>query len=237
MLHRAAGVVREAGMTDPYVAIRNDGGMRSILESAVTTQPDTNTILYAAIVDTNGNAVAHSETTLEGQPTPQLEDLTNITDASWWRQLWFVFEERRYELREQILAGDDAVRRHSHRRVDVVRSQRDPQGADELRLHRAHRPGDLDDGRDAAGAVDAAADSRHSERADAAGPRRARRPARPARTGVRGPRQLVRGGQRAARRGAQQRAAGGIGVDARPSSSRSWRTWRTPWRSSRRKAS
>ncbi len=107
MLHRAAGVVRESGMTDPYIAIRNDSGMRSILESAVTTQPDTNTILYAAIVDTNGNAVAHSETTLEGQPTPQLEDLTNITDASWWRQLWFVFEERRYELREQILAGND----------------------------------------------------------------------------------------------------------------------------------
>ena len=107
MLHRAAGVVRESGMTDPYIAIRHDSGMRSILESAVTTQPDTNTILYAAIVDTNGNAVAHSETTLEGQPTPQLEDLTNITDASWWRQLWFVFEERRYELREQILAGND----------------------------------------------------------------------------------------------------------------------------------
>jgi signal transduction histidine kinase len=106
MLHRAAGVVRESGMIDPYLAIRNDSGMRSILESAVTTQPDTNTILYAAIVDTSGNAVSHSETTLEGQPTPQLEDLTNITDASWWRQLWFVFEERRYELREQILAGD-----------------------------------------------------------------------------------------------------------------------------------
>jgi hypothetical protein len=76
MLHRAAGVVRESGMIDPYLAIRNDSGMRSILESAVTTQPDTNTILYAAIVDTSGNAVSHSETTLEGQPTPQLEDLT-----------------------------------------------------------------------------------------------------------------------------------------------------------------
>ena len=72
--------------------------LRSILETAVTSQPDTNTILYAAIVDTDGNAVAHSESTLEGQPTPELEDLSNITDASWWRQLWFVFEERRYEL-------------------------------------------------------------------------------------------------------------------------------------------
>ena len=56
MLHRAAVVVREAGTADPYVALRNDGGMRSILESAVTSQPETNTILYAAIVDTKGNA-------------------------------------------------------------------------------------------------------------------------------------------------------------------------------------
>ena len=106
ILHSAAVVVREAGSIDPYVAIKKDGVLRSILETAVTSQPDTNTILYAAIVDTNGNAVAHSESTLEGQPTPELEDLSNITDASWWRQLWFVFEERRYEQRELILAGD-----------------------------------------------------------------------------------------------------------------------------------
>jgi signal transduction histidine kinase len=107
ILHSAAVVVRDAGKTDPYVAIRNDGVLRSMLETAVTSQPDTNTILYAAIVDTNGNAVAHSDATLEGQPTPQLEDLSNITEASWWRQLWYVFEERRYEQREQILAGDN----------------------------------------------------------------------------------------------------------------------------------
>ena len=71
ILHRAAVVVREAGTGDPYVALRNDGGLRSILESAVTSQPETNTILYAAIVDTQGIAVAHSTPTLEGQPMPR----------------------------------------------------------------------------------------------------------------------------------------------------------------------
>ena len=60
ILHSAAVIVREAGTTDPYVAIKKDGVLRSILETAVTSQPDTNTILYAAIVDTDGNAVAHS---------------------------------------------------------------------------------------------------------------------------------------------------------------------------------
>ena len=80
--------------------------MRSILESSVTNQPETNTILYAAIVDTRGNAVAHSTPALEGQPTPELEDLKNIVDASAISQLRFVIDERRYELREQILTGD-----------------------------------------------------------------------------------------------------------------------------------
>lgn len=107
MLDRAAVVVREAGTTDPYVAIRNDGGMRSTLRSSVTNQPETNTILYAAIVDTKDNVVAHSTPALEGQPIPPLEPLKNIVDASAFDQLRFVLEERRFELREQILAGTD----------------------------------------------------------------------------------------------------------------------------------
>jgi signal transduction histidine kinase len=106
MLDMAAVVVREAGTTDPYEAIRKDGGMRSTLRSSVTNQPETNTILYAAIVDNNGIAIAHSTPDLEGHPTPELEDLKNIVDASAFYQLKFVIEERRYELREQILTGD-----------------------------------------------------------------------------------------------------------------------------------
>jgi len=106
MLHRATVVVREAGGTNPYEAIRNDGGMRSILLSSVTNQPDTNTILYAAIVNTEGMAVAHSNPAEEGQPTAPLENLSEIVSASAFDQLRFVLEERRYELREEILAGE-----------------------------------------------------------------------------------------------------------------------------------
>ena len=106
MLDRAAVVVREAGTTDPYVAIREDGGMRSILNSSVTNQPEKNTVLYAAIVDTKGDAFVHSTPSLEGQPTPELEPLKDIVDASAIYQLLYVFQERRYELREEILAGD-----------------------------------------------------------------------------------------------------------------------------------
>jgi signal transduction histidine kinase len=106
ILNRAAVVVREAGAADPYEAIRTDGGMRSILASAVTNQPEKNTILYAAIVRPEGQAFAHSNPALEGQPPDKLEDLKNIEEANAYEQLRYVLQERRYELREQILAGN-----------------------------------------------------------------------------------------------------------------------------------
>ncbi len=105
ILQRASAVVR-TGAPDPYKALREDGGLRSILEAAVTNQPETNTLLYAAIVDTKGNAVAHSTPTLEGNPIPDLEDFATIRNASPLEQVKAVLQERRFELREQILTGE-----------------------------------------------------------------------------------------------------------------------------------
>jgi signal transduction histidine kinase/PAS domain-containing protein len=105
ILHRAAEVVR-AGHDDPYKALREDGGLRSILYSAVTNQPENNTMIYAAIVDTEGVAVAHSTPALEGQPIPELGDLATFKDASAIDQVNAVWNERRFELREQILMGE-----------------------------------------------------------------------------------------------------------------------------------
>jgi signal transduction histidine kinase len=104
ILQRASAVVR-AGAPDPYQALREDGGLRSILEAAVTNQPETNTLLYAAIVDTQGHAIAQS-TPIEGNPTPDLEDFAVIRNATPIEQIKAVLEERRFELREQILTGD-----------------------------------------------------------------------------------------------------------------------------------
>jgi signal transduction histidine kinase len=105
ILQRASAVVR-TGAPDPYQALREDGGLRSILEAAVTNQPETNTLLYAAIVDTQGHAIAQSTPTLEGNPTPDLEDFAVIRNASPLEQIKAVLEERRFELREQILTGE-----------------------------------------------------------------------------------------------------------------------------------
>ena len=93
------------------------------------------------------------------------------------------------------------------------------------------RAAHLHAGRDAARAVDAAADPRDPERPDAPRTRRARRPARSAgRGGVQRPRQLLRRRQRPAVRGRAPRRC----RRRRPTSSRSSRTSRTPSRSSTR---
>ena len=235
MLHRAAVVVREAGTTDPYVAIRNDGGMRSILESAVTNQPETNTILYAAIVDTEGNAVAHSTPALEGQPTPQLEALKNIVDASAIDQLRFVLQERRYELREQILAGNTdfgAIRIGVSTlfvRAEILKALTNFGYTAVIALAISTMVATLlaqwmlrpihviQSGltRLGRGELDVRLDLPGQEFADLG--------------------HLLRGGQRAAGGGPQQCAPGNL--HARPSSSRSWRTSRMRSRCSRLRAS
>src|SRR5437762_11758290 len=50
---RAFAIVPEA--SDPYVALREDGGVRSILEASIYSKG----VTYAAIVDGNGIVVAH----------------------------------------------------------------------------------------------------------------------------------------------------------------------------------
>jgi len=105
MLQQADRVVR-GGPPDPYKALQEDGGLRSLLETAVTNQPETNTMLYAVIVDDKGIAVAHSTPSLEGQSIDSLEDLLWLKNGSAIEQVSAVLKERRFELREQILAGD-----------------------------------------------------------------------------------------------------------------------------------
>jgi signal transduction histidine kinase len=105
ILQQAGRVVR-AGPADPYKALQEDSGLRSLLEAAVTVQPESNTMLYAVIVDNKGVAVAHSTPSLEGRPMDSLEDLMRLKDGSAIDQVRAVLEERRFELREQILAGD-----------------------------------------------------------------------------------------------------------------------------------
>ena len=105
ILYRAAEVVKEA-KGDPYDALREDGGLRSILFSAVTNQPENNTMLYAVIVNPEGKAVAHSTPALEGTVIPELNDLMTFKDASSFDQVRAVWDEQQFELREVLLSGN-----------------------------------------------------------------------------------------------------------------------------------
>src|SRR5258705_12980534 len=64
IFHRAYAVVGTS--TDPYVELRNDSGLRSILESSYYSD----NVTFAAIVDTHGLVVAHADPQEEGKQLP-----------------------------------------------------------------------------------------------------------------------------------------------------------------------
>jgi signal transduction histidine kinase len=97
---------REAILTDrdPKQALKNDPGLRSILESSIYAK----NVTYASIVDTTGVAVVHADRNQEGLQLPaaggNLEDL--IKSRS-WTQLSTIYNTvgTTYELRQPLLLG------------------------------------------------------------------------------------------------------------------------------------
>ena len=103
MFQRAREVVGE-GPQDPYAALRNDGGIRSILDSSSGYAAH---VTYAALVDANGIAVAHAFPSREGTLMPEQEDVTEIVRARpFARLLAITSDERAFEFRQPLLVGD-----------------------------------------------------------------------------------------------------------------------------------
>ena len=97
--------------TDPYKALREDGGIRSILSRA-SASPRTS--LYAAIVNNDGVAVVHAFPTEEGKVIPELEDLDDRPRSqSRSGSCAIVNSDRTFEMRQPLLLGDQSVRRRS----------------------------------------------------------------------------------------------------------------------------
>ena len=89
---------------DPYAELRRDGGIRSILESSIGYSRN---VTYAAIVNPQGVAVAHSFPSQEGTLMPEQEDFAPIVAAGALEQLRAVYSDRTFELRETILGGTE----------------------------------------------------------------------------------------------------------------------------------
>jgi signal transduction histidine kinase len=102
IFQRAHAVV-SAG-TDPYVALRNDSGLRSILESSLYS----NNVTFAAIVDTHGTVVAHADPNEEGKQLPSSADLRAVMSLSPFYQLRAIYsgQGRNLEFTQPLLVND-----------------------------------------------------------------------------------------------------------------------------------
>ena len=103
--HRAQQVV--APGADPLAALGADPGLRSMLESSLYSD----NVMYAAIVDVRGVAVAHADRLQEGQPLPPAGDLRALLGQSRISQLRAIYtsQGRNLEFREPLLLGDTAL--------------------------------------------------------------------------------------------------------------------------------
>ncbi|HEV3141327.1 MAG TPA: HAMP domain-containing protein, partial [Vicinamibacterales bacterium] len=100
--HRAREVVTTGA--NPYEALRDDPGLRAILESSLYSK----NVTFAAIVDTHDVAVAHADRSLEGQRLSAAGDLIELQDRFALEQLIEIYrgQGRTVELRQPLLMGD-----------------------------------------------------------------------------------------------------------------------------------
>ena len=95
IFQRAKEVVAQ-GHTDPYEALRSDGGIRSMIESSTANWPS---VTYVAIVNKDGIAVAHSSASLEGTKLTPQENFAPLVDYGAWKQIVALYgEDRFYEI-------------------------------------------------------------------------------------------------------------------------------------------
>jgi signal transduction histidine kinase len=100
--HRAFEVVRSGA--DPVAALQTDGGLESILESSVYS----NNVLYAAIVGTDGVAIAHSDPTSLGRSLARVEDLDTLLNEGAIAQARAIYTPggKRFEHRKPLFLNE-----------------------------------------------------------------------------------------------------------------------------------
>jgi signal transduction histidine kinase len=103
ILHRAGGVV--TGDINPNIALRDDQGLRSILESSIYGD----TVSFAAIVDTNGTVIVHNNRAMVGRTLAERADLEAVIDETSLNKLRMIFsgDGQTLEVRETLKRGGD----------------------------------------------------------------------------------------------------------------------------------
>jgi signal transduction histidine kinase len=101
---RAHAVIAESGEgQDPAEALRTDSGLRSILEASAYSKH----VTYAAIVDVDGMAIAHSDADLVGHPVPSYENLSSLLAQGPIAKIRAIYAAggRTFEIRQPLLLG------------------------------------------------------------------------------------------------------------------------------------
>jgi hypothetical protein len=86
--HRAREIVPTSA--EPYVALRNDPGLRSILESTIYGE----SVTGASILDPQGTTVASSDATRVGLPSSSGDDLGALLARDPLEQLRVIFSTK-----------------------------------------------------------------------------------------------------------------------------------------------
>ena len=103
ILHRVTELAIDPA--DPYAALRNDSGLRSILEASIYDPAVTS----AAIVNSEGIIVMHREPRLIGEPTPRRPELAALDAADWIRRLAIIYsgDGLTLEVRQLLVVGTE----------------------------------------------------------------------------------------------------------------------------------
>ncbi len=101
IFQRAREVV--PGTPDPYGALRNDPGLRSILESSIAYSKN---VTYAAVVDPRGVAIVHSFPALQGRALAEQDPLDDLQQGNIIQMLRAVYTDRIFEVRQRLLFGE-----------------------------------------------------------------------------------------------------------------------------------
>lgn len=96
--------VSPAPGTDMRTAVREDGGVRSILQSGLGWGPN---VTHAAIVDPDGIIIAHGFEQLDGQRLGDSEDLAPLVTQNALVQLNAIYSDRSFEIRQPMVSGPD----------------------------------------------------------------------------------------------------------------------------------
>jgi signal transduction histidine kinase len=89
--------------SDPYAGLRDDPGLRSILQSSVYGE----SVTGASVIDRVGIVVASSDSALIGRPLPPSDDLEPIVAAGPIRQLQVIYSTgRTLEVRQPLILDD-----------------------------------------------------------------------------------------------------------------------------------